>query len=418
MIEKSDKGNYFFDPHLFLRMNSQIRFVICICAAEIFSMAGTMYFPALLPGFQAQWGLSNTDAGWINGIFYGGYAVFVPILVSLTDKIDPRRIYLFSAVFGAVSMAAFGWLAQGTLTAMLFRFCAGVSLAGTYMPGLKALSDHITGKTQSRSIAFYTSSYGIGTAISVFLSGWLVTWLDWRSSAVILSLGCLGAVLIFALAVKPKTPELSLREPLLSSFNFREALRNTSAAGYMCGYAVHCWELFGFRTWLVAFLAFGISLQTMHEYHISPQNLATIVLFAGVPASILGNELALLSERRRVITIFMLAAGLIGCVIGFTAALPFIMVAALCLLYGIAIMLDSGALTAGVVAAAHDSERGRTLALYAFVGFGMAFLAPLAFGFVLDVSGNGTYGWGFAFATLGLVAMSGPIWLRLFRDNT
>jgi len=94
-------------------------------------MAGTMYFPALLPGFQAEWGLSNTEAGWINGIFYGGYAAFVPILVSLTDRIDPRRIYLYSAVFGAASMAGFGWLAEGTLTAMLFRFCAGVSLAGT-----------------------------------------------------------------------------------------------------------------------------------------------------------------------------------------------------------------------------------------------------------------------------------------------
>ena len=47
----------------------------------------------------------------------------------------------------------------------------------------------------------------------------------------------------------------------------------------------------------------------------------------------------------------------------------------------------------------------------------MAFLAPLAFGFVLDVVGNGVYGWGFAFVILGLVAMSGPIWLKLFRDN-
>ena len=399
-------------------MNSQVAFIIFLCTAEVFSMAGTMYFPALLPGFQAEWGLSNTEAGWINGIFYGGYAAFVPILVSLTDRIDPRRIYLYSAVVGAASMAGFGWFAQGTLTAMLFRFCAGVSLAGTYMPGLKALSDHITGRTQSRFIAFYTSSYGIGTALSVFLSGWLTTWLDWRGAAVMLAFGCLGAILIFALAVKPKTPDLPLREPFLSSFNFRGALRNRSAVGYMCGYAVHCWELFGFRTWLVAFLAFSLSLQAMHENQLSPQNLATIVLFAGVPASILGNELALILERRRIITVFMLAAGLIGCVIGFAAASPFIFVAVLCILYGIAMMLDSGALTAGVVAAAHDAERGRTLALYAFVGFGMAFLAPLAFGFVLDIAGNRTYGWGFAFAILGLVAMSGPIWLKLFRNNT
>ena len=376
-----------------------------------------MFFPALLPGFRAEWGLSNTEAGWINGIFYGGYAAFVPILVSLTDRIDPRRIYLYSAAFGAASMAGFGWLAQGTLTAMIFRFCAGISLAGTYMPGLKALSDYITGKSQSRAIAFYTSSYGIGTALSVFLTGWLATWINWRWAAVMLALGCLGSVLIFALTVKPGKTALPYKEPVLSTFNFQKVLRNRSAVGYMFGYAVHCWELFGFRTWLVAFLAFSLSFQPGQGYHLSPQNLATIILLAGVPSSILGNETAQQWGRRRVITIFMLASGLIGCVIGFSASLPFMIVAALCLLYGIAVMLDSGALTAGIVAAANDSERGRTLALYAFVGFGMAFLAPLAFGYVLDLSGSSIYGWGFAFAIMGLLSMSGPVWLRLFRGN-
>jgi MFS family permease len=398
-------------------MNSQITFIICICFAEIFSMAGTMYFPALLPSFRKEWGLSNTEAGWINGIFYAGYAAFVPILASLTDRIDPRRIYIYSAAFGAASMAGFGWLVQGTLTAMIFRFCAGISLAGTYMPGLKMLSDHITGKGQGRAVAFYTSSYGIGTALSVFLAGWLTTWINWRMAAVLLALGCLASVLIFACVIRPGKHDLPSEEPVVASFNFQKVLQNRSAVGYMLGYAVHCWELFGFRTWLVAFLVFSLSFEPGRGCHLSPQNLATIVLLAGVPASILGNETAQHWGRRRVISIFMMTSGIIGCVIGFAASLPFMIVVALCLLYGIAMMLDSGALTAGLVAAANDRERGRTLALYAFVGFGMAFLSPLAIGYVLDISGSGTYGWGFAFAAMGLLSMSGPLWLRLFRVN-
>jgi MFS family permease len=133
----------FLRPSFALCMNSKITLIISICVAEIFSMSGTMYFPALLPAFQGEWGLSNTEAGWINGIFYGGYAAFVPLLVSLTDRIDARRIYLYSSAFGAASMIGFGWLAQGTVTALIFRLCAGISLAGTYMPGLMALSNHI-----------------------------------------------------------------------------------------------------------------------------------------------------------------------------------------------------------------------------------------------------------------------------------
>ena len=49
-------------------------------------MAGTMTFPALLPAFFAQWGIGNVEAGWINGVFHGGYVAAVPVLVTLTDR--------------------------------------------------------------------------------------------------------------------------------------------------------------------------------------------------------------------------------------------------------------------------------------------------------------------------------------------
>ena len=93
-----------------------------VCISEILSVAAIMFFPALLPSFQAEWGLSNTEAGWISGIYFGGYAATVPILVSLTDRVDPRKIYLLSAGLGAVSMIGFGLLAQGIWTEPYFAF--------------------------------------------------------------------------------------------------------------------------------------------------------------------------------------------------------------------------------------------------------------------------------------------------------
>ena len=133
-------------------MNSLI---FCVCISEILSVAAIMYFPALLPSFQVEWGLSNTEAGWISGIYFGGYAASVPILVSLTDRVDPRKIYLLSAGLGAVSMIGFGLVAQGIWTATAFRLLAGISFAGTYMPGVKALSDRISGVTKPGNIFLY-----------------------------------------------------------------------------------------------------------------------------------------------------------------------------------------------------------------------------------------------------------------------
>src|SRR5512137_1903343 len=257
-------------------------------------MTGTMYFPALLPSFQAEWGLTNTAAGWINGVFFAGYAITSPILVGLTDRIDARRIYLPSALLAAFSLFLFGWCAEGTWTAAVFRLLAGIGLAGTYMPGLRALSDNVTGPKQSRYIVFYTASYGAGTALSVYFAGLLEPLTGWRWGAELLALGPLAAMFIFAAVVPPRKPVGSTAGLRFSADDLRMVLGNRSAVGYILGYGAHCWELFGYRSWLVAFLVFSLGLQPGFVSPLSPQNVAMLILLVGVPASILGNEGAMI----------------------------------------------------------------------------------------------------------------------------
>jgi len=378
-------------------------------------MTGTMYFPALLPSFQAEWGLTNTAAGWVNGVFFAGYAVASPILVGLTDRVDARRIYLPCAFLATLSLFLFGWLAEGTWTAAALRLLGGIGLAGTYMPGLKALSENVAGPKQSRYIVFYTASYGIGTALSVYLAGFLEPVIGWRWGAEILALGPLAAMLIFAATVPPRKPAGSAAGLRFSANDLKIVLGNRPVVGYILGYGAHCWELFGYRSWLVAFLAFSLSLQPGFTSPLSPQNVATLILLIGVPASILGNEGAMAWGRRKALTAYMIGSGLLGCVIGFTAGLNYYMVVTLALLYGMTVLFDSGALTAGLVAETPEAQRGLTLAVYSFSGFGMAFLAPLAFGAILDIVGRGVAGWGVAFAAMGIGCMSGALWLRIFR---
>ena len=147
-------------------------------------------------------------------------------------------------------MIGFGLLAQGFWTATAFRLLAGISFAGTYMPGVKALSDRISGARQSRAISFYTASIGVGTATSVFLAGSLSGYFGWRWAAILMGLGPAAGLVLFALAVRPKPPQALDQLSRTSFLDFRPALRNRSAMGYMLGYAAHCWELFGFRSWM------------------------------------------------------------------------------------------------------------------------------------------------------------------------
>ncbi len=108
---------------------------------------------------------------------------------------------------------------------------------------------------------------------------------------------------------------------LLPGFQAEWGLTNTAAGWisgiYFGGYAAHCWELFGFRSWMVAFMFFSLCLTPQMNIPMSLQNLATLILLAGVPASILGNEGALYWGRRRFITVIMLGSGIVGSIIGF-----------------------------------------------------------------------------------------------------
>ena len=383
--------------------------IVAMCLAEILGMASFAMFPALMPGFIAEWSLSNTEAGWINGLYFAGYTVAVPILVSMTDRVDPRRVYLVSAVVTVVSTLGFAVLAEGFWSAVALRTLAGVGLAGTYMPGLKALSDRFEGAAQSRSIAVYTASFGIGASVSFAIAGELAERLDWQGAFIVGGGSAFLAFIIVAVVLAPTPPKRV--EPESHLLDFRPVFRNRPAMGYVLAYAAHNWELFGLRSWIVVFLVYAQSHQQDGAEWWSPPLIAAAVNLVGWPASVFGNELAVRFGRQRVVIFVMTVSALYACCFGFTGSLPFVVVVALSLVYGVTVTGDSASITAGVVAAARPEHRGATMAVHSCIGFAGASAGPIVFGVVLDVAGGGSsmLAWGLAFATMGLGVALGPI---------
>ena len=390
------------------------RLVFALCLAEILGMVGFAAFPALLPTFFEEWRLTNTQAGWISGIFFAGYVALVPALVSLTDRVDARRVYLLSTLLSGAAALGFALLATGFWTAFGFRAAAGAGLAGTYMPGLKILSDRVKGRRQSRAIAFYTASFGIGTSLSFLLAGEIAAWLDWRWAFGLGAVGSLAAYLLVALLLEPAAPSPELK-PDSHLLDFRPVLANRRAMAYILAYAAHNWELFGLRSWIVAFFVFSHSLQTGESTAWSATVLAALMNLLGWPSSVLGNELATRFGRARVVSLIMGTSALVACAMGFSAPLPFTAVVALSFLYAVTVTGDSASLTAGALAQAQPGLEGATMAVHSSLGFSGAFLGPLAFGVVLDLAGGSasTLAWGLAFAVMGAGVAMGPLAIAL-----
>ena len=110
---------------------SGVRLIALMCGAEGLAVLGFSTLPALQPILLVEWAMSNTQAGWINGIYFAAYMAAVPVMVGLTDRIDPRRIYAVGAVISVLSSLGFAVLADGFWDAMLYRGLGGMGLAGT-----------------------------------------------------------------------------------------------------------------------------------------------------------------------------------------------------------------------------------------------------------------------------------------------
>lgn len=381
-------------------------------------MTGFGTYPVLLPYLRGAWGLTNSAAGLIGGMYFGGYMAAVPLLASLTDRVDARRVYLFANALAAAGSLGFALFASGLWPALLCQAVVGAGLAGAYMPGLKALTDRLEGGTQSRAVAFYTATFGIGSSLSLLLAEKAFVAAGWRWAFGIAAAGPALAGLLVIGGLAPRRPHPQPRPAAL--LDWRPVVRNRAAISYILGYATHCWELFGLRSWIVAFFAFSAGLQPGNRaFPWSAAAIAAAINLLGPPASFLGNELAIMLGRRRVILVIMLASAALGCTVGFSAALPWFAVIAAVALYYSAILGDSAAVTAGLVAAANPAQRGATVALHSFFGFGAGFIAPLVFGVVLDLAGGNArpVAWGLAFASLGLVGGLGPLALSLGRET-
>jgi MFS family permease len=370
-----------------------------MCLAQVLAILGFSTFQALIPVFQAEWGISNTGAGWISGIYFAGYVGAVPLLSSLTDRLDPKKIILYSLALGGASSLAFA-AADGFWSALLFRLLQGVGLAGTYMPGLKALSDHIEGPKQSRYVSFYTASFGIGAALSFVLAGAITPAFGWGWAFAANAIGAALAAAVIAGVLPSSVPSGGKAETHI--LDFREVMSNREALRYILAYCGHNWELFAFRAWAVPFLLFALSRHPGSDFGVDVTIIAATLTLFGVPASVFGNELALRFGRRRTIVAVLIASVALSLVLGASAGVSYGLVVGLSLLYGVLLTGDSGAITAGTVAAAAPGMRGATLAMHAFIGFIGGIFGPLAIGVVLDVMGADTVlGWGVAIAVIG-----------------
>jgi MFS family permease len=383
-----------------------LTWLLALCAAQLGALVVFMSFAGALPLIQADWGLSNAQAGAIQAARQAGYVLAVLLLASLTDYVRVERLIAASALWAALSNLAFAQLARGVSSGMVLQALTGAGVAGIYMPGMKLISQRVPPERRGRAVGLFVSSFTLGTAASIALGGGLAASLGWRTAFALTSLGPLAGALIAWHALPPSAEGLgpatrgggSRRKPV------SEVLHNRAALLAIATYTAHAWEVLGLRSWLPAFLAAaltysGASLNEATSRGATMAGVATVMGAVGVVA------VGTFSDRfGRTRTIMVVVSGSLISVLalGFTRTLPWALVAGVGLVAALLANADSAVISTTLTENVPMEILGRVLGVYSFLGFSAGAIAPLIFGAVLDREGAAGAGWAWAFGTLAL----------------
>src|ERR1700730_10583010 len=109
--------------------------VAAMCIGQLGNLLPHVSVPAIMAqSLMPLWGMSPTEAGVMASALAFGYMLAVPLLASLTDRIDARLMLAAGSALSGLATIGFGIFADGLFSATLIWGIAGIGFAGVYMP--------------------------------------------------------------------------------------------------------------------------------------------------------------------------------------------------------------------------------------------------------------------------------------------
>jgi MFS family permease len=326
---------------------------------------------------KQAWGATFADIGILTDAVQLGFilATLILALTGLADRFAPSKIFVFSAVLGAVFNGCFAWLATGVASGAIFRFLVGMSLAGIYPIGMKLIvtwAPERTGTAMAYLVAMLTVGTALPHALRLFGAAW--KWQHIILSSSVLALA--GALLIYTLG---DGPYLTLRRKVegvraggaLSAF----ASPDFRAAAF--GYFGHMWEVYAFWTIVPSLVARTSVSVNVHES--SLPGLAFAIIASGAVGSVLGGRLSQGMGSARVAAVSLALSGL--CCLTFALGWRVLSADALLVLFlvwGASVVADSPQFSALSARTCPPDMVGGALAIQISIGFGITMISIAA----------------------------------------
>ncbi len=405
-------------------MSQNSRWLLLLCLTQLFIMLVFINYSAVLPLLKEEWGMTNTMAGSIFSIYQLGFLLSGVILSTLTDRISIKRIFIVSAIWSAAANFLFAIFAHDYVSALILRGLTGIGMGGTYMPGLKLVAERFPSSQRGRAIGIYVGSLMLGSSLSLVVTGGITSFSGWREAfmagSVAVLIGASLSLFIFRDYTHLK-PERTTTES-----NSAAVLKNRPAMLMICGYGAHMWEMYGMRSWLAPFftanlLQYGLNSGKATAWGATA---AAVIVGIGTFSTAITGSISDKIGRTRTISLVMIASAVISLGFGWLINFSPYITLAIGLVYGYLIVAESPVFSTGLTELAPTACLGAAMGIQSLVGYSLGMISPTVFGWALDICKgwepmNGVSGeWGVGFATCGLGAIAGPIFMYQLRKES
>ncbi|MDA0770655.1 MAG: hypothetical protein BZY79_03010 [SAR202 cluster bacterium Casp-Chloro-G4] len=382
------------------------------------SMLFVLLFPfssyvAALPLIKEEWGLNNTQAGFIFSAYLAGFAVSALFVLPLTDRFSSKYILICFASISVVSHILFPIFADNLVTAVVLRVLAGLGLVGVYNPGMRVVAERFANNGRGMAVGTYVTFFYASNSVSLALTGVLMAHLEWRDAYMVMALlAALSVPMAYLLLRSHKAPEGGGSSGALDL----SVLKNRATRIFILGYSLHAAELYIVRVWLPAFLVVVLVAKGVDsaEAAITAATVGGIALATAAAGPVVGGILSDRWGRAASASVIFALSGAVSFAIGWLIGFPWPVIIGLTALYGWAIAADSAIYSTAVTEVSEPSKLGSTLAVHSFLGFTGGVIGPIVVGAILDLSPEAIR-WGLAFSVTGALSIVAIISLMTVR---
>ena len=160
-----------------------------------------------------EFGLSNTELGYIFSSGLGGMTAGCFVLAPFGDRVGRRKIFLISLLLISAGMLSV-YFATSYGLLLVFRALTGLGIGGI-LPNLATVaSEFSTDKTRDFNVGIVQGGWPLGAILTGFASAWIVPELGWRFAY--LAAGVFSfTMLVGVYFVLPESPAYLNRDKLL-----------------------------------------------------------------------------------------------------------------------------------------------------------------------------------------------------------